>query len=185
MIGILGRRNIQYSGRSCYRHVDRLIRRGRRVLIVSPYVDDYYAKFLLANSQGKEIYLLSSSVERSVRRRLEGRLPAAKMAAGAAVIAAVEYMLFAIGAQLIYLFLYPLLMAVALYIVVLPRRIKLKVPKSFVHAKLYISEDEAVRGSANLTYRGMHSNIEHIEVVRDRKEIGSMANEFWRLWNSS
>lgn len=185
MIGIMGRRNVQYSGRSCYRHVDRLIRRGRRILIVSPYVDDYYAKFLLANSQGKEIWLLSSSIEKSVRRRLDGRLPVAKIVLGTAIVAMVEYALVAIGSPAIYLVLYPLLMAAALYVIILPRRIRLKVPKSFVHAKLYISEKEAVRGSANLTYRGMHSNIEHIEVVRDRREIGSMEKDFWRLWSSS
>jgi len=37
-----------------------------------------------------------------------------------------------------------------------PKNIRLKVPKEFIHAKFYVGDNEAITGSANLTYRGMH-----------------------------
>ncbi|MDE1824122.1 MAG: hypothetical protein KGI00_04165 [Candidatus Micrarchaeota archaeon] len=185
MLRIFGTRNTQYSGSSCYRHVERLISKGKKVLIVSPYVDDYYAGFLLAKSPGRDIRLLSSSVDERVRRKLEGRIPRYRIALYSIFMLLFEYLLYRIGAGVGYMLLYFMVIAGALFVISIPRRIKLKVPRNFVHAKLYVSEDEAIRGSANLTYKGLHKNIEHIEIVRDRKDVDSMRREFWRMWNSS
>jgi phosphatidylserine/phosphatidylglycerophosphate/cardiolipin synthase-like enzyme len=61
---------------------------------------------------------------------------------------------------------------------------QLKVIKDkFVHEKLYISNGTAVTGSANLTYSGMHKNIEHVELTRDVKEVSELTRHFEELWN--
>ena len=37
--------------------------------------------------------------------------------------------------------------------------------KHLMHAKMYISNDKAITGSANLTVSALRHNIEHIEVL--------------------
>jgi phosphatidylserine/phosphatidylglycerophosphate/cardiolipin synthase-like enzyme len=62
--------------------------------------------------------------------------------------------------------------------------IQLKVIRDkFVHEKLYISNGTAVIGSANLTYSGMHKNIEHVEVIRNGKEVDALKRHFEELWS--
>ena len=63
--------------------------------------------------------------------------------------------------------------------------VSVKVPRNFVHAKMYISGQMAMIGSANLTYSGMHRNIEHMSVIRSSREIGRLASQFWELWGNS
>ena len=65
------------------------------------------------------------------------------------------------------------------------RSIELRVPKGFVHAKMYIGEKTAIVGSANLTYAGMHQNVEHIDVIRDRGQIADLKKQFFSMWNSA
>jgi phosphatidylserine/phosphatidylglycerophosphate/cardiolipin synthase-like enzyme len=65
------------------------------------------------------------------------------------------------------------------------KRIIIRKPEGFVHAKIYISENEAIHGSANLTYNGTHSNIEHIEIIRDNEKIAKLHSEFERMWKKS
>ena len=62
--------------------------------------------------------------------------------------------------------------------------VKLKIPSKFVHAKMYIGDAEAIRGSANLTFKGMHKNIEHIELTSDPVQIKELEKQFWRIWSS-
>jgi phosphatidylserine/phosphatidylglycerophosphate/cardiolipin synthase-like enzyme len=53
----------------------------------------------------------------------------------------------------------------------------------FVHEKLYIGNDKAITGSANLTYNGLHKNIEHIEVINSIERIGKLKSHFNDLWS--
>ncbi|MGC8671522.1 MAG: phospholipase D-like domain-containing protein, partial [Candidatus Micrarchaeia archaeon] len=62
--------------------------------------------------------------------------------------------------------------------------IAVKVPKEFVHAKLYIGEAEALEGSANLTFSGMHKNIEQLRLVKSEEEIKALKAEFDKLWKN-
>jgi phosphatidylserine/phosphatidylglycerophosphate/cardiolipin synthase-like enzyme len=62
------------------------------------------------------------------------------------------------------------------------RNISMVMPKRFVHAKMYISENEAISGSANLTYRGMHRNVEMLEIMHDKESVESMSSTFWKMW---
>jgi len=55
----------------------------------------------------------------------------------------------------------------------------------FVHEKIYIGSDTAITGSANLTYSGMHRNIEHIEITHDPERIAELGRHFNGLWNEA
>ncbi|MDE1825781.1 MAG: hypothetical protein KGH61_03160 [Candidatus Micrarchaeota archaeon] len=178
-----------YSGKNVYRYIEQVITKGRRVLIVSPYIDRYYANFILSNSKGRKFYILSSSMEDSAKRLLtKGRFP--KDAAYLSTLLVVaEAFLYLSRAYLPFLYLLPVaalsIAAMILLAIRKPMNINLRFPKEFVHAKLYVSESMAVHGSANLTYKGMHKNIEHVEVAYDEGEIKRLENQFWQLWNYS
>ena len=60
--------------------------------------------------------------------------------------------------------------------------ISLKVPKEFVHAKLYIGDSKAIESSANLTFTGMHKNIEHARVIDSPEDLSKLRKEFESLW---
>ncbi|MDE1828306.1 MAG: hypothetical protein KGH65_04050 [Candidatus Micrarchaeota archaeon] len=178
-----------YSGKNVYRYIEKLIKNGKEILIVSPYIDSHYANYILRHCGGKRFHIISSSLDPAAKRLLErGRFPAGLL---------ISTLLFAVADSLLYYFgiyLYAgLLSAVILLLAIAtafiaakkPTNITLKVPKEFVHAKLYISENEAIRGSANLTYRGQHENVEHVEVAYDRDEIKRLEGQFWDLWKSS
>lgn len=184
MFGI-GEGNVSYSGKSSYRYVERLIEKGRDILIISPYIDRHYAQFLISKSRRRRFHILCSSVNDDVLGMLEGRKRLAWLAVGILGILVVDILVLEISRVLGYLFF-----AFALFILIWfyykkPSHITVKVPGSFVHAKMYLSEKEAIRGSANLTYPGMHSNVEHIEVIRDAEEVEGLRNEFWRIWRSA
>ena len=61
-----------YYGSDTYKHIDDLIERGREILMVSPYVDRYYAEKLLEYSKGRRLYLISSSMDGEALRLLQG-----------------------------------------------------------------------------------------------------------------
>jgi len=64
--------------------------------------------------------------------------------------------------------------------------IKVKVTKDkFVHEKLYIGSDMAIVGSANLTFNGMHRNVEHIDIIRSKDQIDRLKTHFESLWRSN
>ncbi|MDE1762027.1 MAG: hypothetical protein KGH78_02435 [Candidatus Micrarchaeota archaeon] len=178
-----------YSGKSSYKYVNDLIDGGRKVMIVSPYIDIYYANFLISRSRTRKFYVLSSSMDSRARKvLLKGRFPRE---------AATFTSIFYLGFLLFYLTGFysfsgsMLLVAVVSTIVSFlflrgaPKNISVRFPKDFVHAKMYISERMAIRGSANLTYKGMHQNVEHIDISYEREEIERLERDFWQLWGSS
>ena len=178
-----------YSGKDSYKYVENLICSGKRILIVSPYIDLHYANFILRNSSGKKYYILSSSMDaRAKSLLLGGRFP--KETVTLSVMFFLGFVLF-LAINLYTYSAYMLVMSVlAIFatLLLLKRRntcISVKLPKEFVHAKIYVSEGMAIHGSANLTYKGMHQNVEHIEVTREREAVDGLERQFWQLWKSS
>ncbi len=178
------KRDLQYSGRNCHKHVEKLLRRGRELLIVSPYIDDHYAKFLVGQ-RGKRIRIISSSIESKALRRLGKGRPLSGFILIVASILAMNY-----AASLLGIPEYPFISASALAVIIAyamlrkgGRNITIRSPRGFIHAKMYISEKAAITGSANLTFRGMHGNIEHIELTHDKGKMRELRREFERLWN--
>lgn len=63
------------------------------------------------------------------------------------------------------------------------RKEKPDVKPTFVHAKIYIADNElAVQGSANLTYSGLHSNVESLSIAETKEEVQQIEMEFRRIW---
>jgi phosphatidylserine/phosphatidylglycerophosphate/cardiolipin synthase-like enzyme len=186
-----------YSGSDSYKFIDRLIKRHSGTLrIVSPYIGPYYAKMLVSAAMKGSVYVItSSSTGQSESQQTAIRIlqRAGKRNVSKKVIAYFALLLvisFAIGSYAI-IALIALLFIIALYVEL--RRSKhpksasnlfLKIAtKRFVHEKLYISNLEAITGSANLTYNGTHKNIEHIEVVKDDYRIKVLSDHFSKLWS--
>ena len=167
-----------------YRHVERVLSGERNIMIVSPYIDDYYASYLLRHSRGKSIRILSSSIRPEAAKRLKGRR-AAPAAAFALAVITLDIALIAAG--IVYFAFIAISSAVAVIALAISLRrrtgIALRVPKGFVHAKMYIGDNLAVVGSANLTYAGMHGNVEHVEVISDKGRINDLKKQFMGLWD--
>ena len=173
--------------RTQYKYVERLIKKSREVLIVSPYIDLYYANFILHNSKGKKIYIIASSIDNSAKKILaNGSFPSLSFALFISFLAA-SLILFANGEENI-LFVFAMFF-LAIFAIRFkhkrPKNIRLKIPREFVHAKFYIGDSEVITGSANLTFRGMHSNVEHIEIRNDPEYVKTMKKEFWKLWKEA
>ncbi len=187
MFGLPRERASYHHGSDSYRHIDRMLDTARRMYIVSPYLDRYYAERIFRNASRSEFYIISSSMDEGARHvlRRNGSLP---------MLAA--YSLF--STALLYAFVSFGISGYALLAPAIPfamgmvkyrssssrsRRIHLKVPDRFVHAKMYVSETQAVLGSANLTYKGMHSNVETIEVTKEQDKVDRLLDHFWEMWD--
>jgi phosphatidylserine/phosphatidylglycerophosphate/cardiolipin synthase-like enzyme len=58
-------------------------------------------------------------------------------------------------------------------------------PREFVHVKLYIVDRRtAITGSANLTFSGMNSNVERVEVKESAEEVAQEIVAFEELWRA-
>ena len=174
-----------YSGRQCYKYVESLIQDAKELLVVSPYIDSYYARFLIENTKGKRVRVISSSMDPEAGRILRGKRPLGMLLSSLAIILSLDYLAYANGAISAYILMPSALLAVTAFVLFgrHPNGIDVRIPHSFVHAKMYISDKAAMHGSANLTYSGMHRNVEHIEVTSDRARIARMKKEFDDIWN--
>ncbi len=184
LLSLLKKSDSSYYGSGCYKHVERLLSGEKELLIVSPYVDDYYAEYLLRHSASKNVYILSSSMKSSVARKLNvGSFRDA--AVFASVLAFINIALLYLGFFSVYVLLASLFLAVFSLATSLMagRNIHVKSPRQFIHAKMYISSKSAIEGSANLTYAGMHKNIERINIIEDPEKVKVLRKQFWRMWN--
>ncbi len=175
------------GGMDNYRQVERLISHGKEVYIVSPYIDPYYAAMIRRYAHRKRFYIISSSIESKARQILESKGSWLGVALFVAIVALVLWVLFALSLlnlDIALVALVAVIARIAVFKIFSRNRIRLKVPRRFVHAKMYISERMAISGSANLTYKGMHSNVEHIDIAYGPKEILDFKKEFWRMWDS-
>ncbi len=181
---------VHYSGSDSYKFIDGMIKsKGSELLVVSPYVDNYYAKALLRASRHRRVRIVTSPdaiahkdsfLRHITLQRMKGY---AKATVYFGLLSMITFYL---------RFYYVLVPIAALAIVSLAltlrsrhsTAIRLKVVKNkFVHEKLYISNGTAVTGSANLTYSGMHRNIEHVDVTKDPQEVGVLMKHFEALWS--
>jgi len=184
----------QYSGDSSYRFVDKLITAdSRKLLVVSPYIGNSYAKLLISEARRKKVYVVTSQSSLEYENSVLKGIPEIgamkrylKPMAYFSVITA-----FAVYFRLNY-FVYPLVAIVLVFVALTyltyrktQSNFLLKVSREkFVHEKLYINDKEAIVGSANLTFSGMHKNVEHIQMIRDGKKRDALEDHFKKLWSS-
>lgn len=185
MLGDNGK-NYHYYGSDTHRYINGMIKSSKKMYIISPYIDNYYADFVSKRSPSTEFYIISSSMEDDARRTLQRRGSRLVLFLWFALSCIVLYaeLMIGIGGYLLLISLLPFLWGINSYISrsVKSRQIHLKVPKQFVHAKMYISDDQAISGSVNLTYKGTHSNVEHIEISKNPDEIENLQQQFWDMW---
>ncbi len=175
-----------YSGSSSYRYVDPVIRgRSRALMVCTPYIDKHYIKILIKESRRKKVLLISSKASEEKLKRLK-RSGINKDALFFSALYAV--FLFAIYPDWIgfyLLFLTPLLLALAAVAWSFKGNMRVKIIKDrFVHEKLYINDRAGITGSANLTFQGMHVNVEHIDIVSDPDKLKALRKHFLELWES-
>lgn len=54
---------------------------------------------------------------------------------------------------------------------------------AFIHSKIYIVDKQyAISGSANLTYSGLNSNVESLNIAENIDEVQRLEMDFMRLW---
>ena len=176
--------NTHYCGIDTHKYINELLNSTGDILIVSPYIDSYYAKMLSDSGSGRKIYIIASSIEQEASRLLGSR-KSPFMAVGYLLLSLLLIslsILSGLGRILIIISLIPATVGLGKY---LSRKqsVVLKVPKQFVHAKIYISNRMAITGSANLTYKGTHRNLEQISLIYDKGEISRLRDQFWILWH--
>ena len=188
------RESVLYSGDSSYTYVDRLIKEGDgELMIISPYLSGYYVNMLAKAAQKRRIMVITSN--NSLGYKNSG-LQNFAVGGMMGYIKAIAFFLILDAISVILNFTYTtvILMLIVLAVVLLVylrhkrtnSNMKVKVIKDrFVHEKLYISDNTAISGSANLTYNGMHKNIEHIEVTRDQAKIRELKAHFESMWKSA
>ncbi len=189
-----GRKSL--SGSQSYKPVEHMIfSRGRELRIISPYISPYYMKMLLRISRRKSVYIITSP---STYDSLSGQFGIKAHRLGPKPLHGGILILISIFLALLSQYLLSLIALdffgiwVIAYIISLflskKSRKNLHMKKTsgeFVHEKIYISDDEAIVGSANLTFSGMHKNIEHIELIKDPAEIKHLKSHFMGIWASA
>ena len=180
-----------YSGNESYKFVDKLIDGNGDFLIITPYIDAFYAEKVLKAGGRRRIKIITSGAPNN-------KEALALLAKGKKSWVRFVGIYFLVLAGLLYLahFYNAALLSAGIFVIValfiVLRRIngkgkqanvEVKVVKNFfVHEKIYISVDSAIVGSANLTYNGMHKNIEHIEIISDPSRVAELKSHFNRLW---
>ncbi|MDE1855570.1 MAG: hypothetical protein KGH57_04635 [Candidatus Micrarchaeota archaeon] len=186
LLSLFKERTSSYYGKRAYKYVDKLLKDEKSLLIVSPYIDNYYADYLARNAGGRKIYIISSSISSTTAKKLRRNNALGNSVAATFLSASVNWLLLMLNAFSPLLALASISAGAALILVSLTHRnsIYLKIPKDFVHAKMYVGDKLAVEGSANLTYAGMHKNIESVRLIADQKDVDFLKRQFWTLWNS-
>jgi phosphatidylserine/phosphatidylglycerophosphate/cardiolipin synthase-like enzyme len=181
-----------YSGNSSYKYINQLIgNNDRELMIVSPYISNHYTKMLLKVCGRKRVRIITSEISLGYRGSMLKRLNSSGL--GEYLKAALYFAI--LDAIITYLKFYYLtgiatLLLLIVILLAMDRRGKIKknirlktTGDEFVHEKLYISDSMAIVGSANLTYSGMHKNIEHIEIIKDRPSIKALSDHFNLMWD--
>ncbi|MDG6935722.1 MAG: NgoFVII family restriction endonuclease [Nitrososphaerota archaeon] len=189
----IGSKKGWYSGKSSYKIVEKIIKeRANSLLVISPYITTYYARMLLSASKRKEVRVITSDspVTSEAMKMMARKSSASGYIKSALYLIVLDIVLLVIG---LYYFALLFALAFAIFVVLAIRkraaskstRVYVKVSRgTSIHEKLYISDSVAVVGSANLTYFGMHRNVEHLEIVTDKDKITEMRRHFDSLWNS-
>jgi phosphatidylserine/phosphatidylglycerophosphate/cardiolipin synthase-like enzyme len=163
--------------------------------IVSPYLSAEYARFLVRKAEsGVMVRLITSSHTGRYHQQAVGVLapkstvefywpPFVAGIIGLVVLTALGY--FLVGVLVI--------VGCSLAAILAKRRparsihtLQVKIqPSEFVHVKLYIIDGStAIAGSANLTFSGMNSNVERVEVKESAAEVAQEIHAFEELWRA-
>ncbi len=182
-----------YSGRESYKFVEPLLKsKSSELRVVCPFITAAYARLLVGESARKEVSVITSNSEITAA----GLKILRKGRRGSVFIKIAIYLL--ILEVIFFLFkLYLLELAVLPFIVICvmlaamihsaakKRRLRVRVSEEhFIHEKIYITDSCAITGSANLTYAGLHKNVEHLEMTYSTEKIGELRTHFWKLWKS-
>jgi phosphatidylserine/phosphatidylglycerophosphate/cardiolipin synthase-like enzyme len=182
-----------YSGSESYKYVDPILySKAHELLVISPYIGMGYAKRLVAIGRKKKVMVVTSTYSQPVanyirhhsRYLLYGYLKAlVLLVVGALIAVYFSFYLIAVAALGMDL----LFGLAALLSYKLSKNSKIEIRTSydkFVHEKAYISDAIAAVGSANLTYNGMHKNVERVEVITDHSRIAHLRTHFLDLWKT-
>ncbi|MGD0729438.1 MAG: phospholipase D-like domain-containing protein [Candidatus Micrarchaeaceae archaeon] len=183
-----------YSGESSYTYVDKLVKnKDKELMIISPYISNYYTRMLLKQANSKRIRVITSESSMSYRDSKLSKLVVS------GIKGYIKAIIFLIILDIISIYLQFNYTTIALSAIILilslfsylrhknqKRNLQVKVIRNkFVHEKMYIAKDTAIIGSANLTYKGMHKNVEHIEIIRDKEKINSLKTHFEEMWRNN
>ncbi len=187
-------KDILYSGNSSYKYVDKLIKDdGRELMIISPYLSGYYVKILTKAALKKKIRIITSGNSLGYKG---SDLKKFEIGNIWGYIKAIAFFAILCGFSIFFRFLYTTII-LTLIIVGIIAIMYLRYKKTnsnmqvkvitdrFVHEKLYIGDNMAISGSANLTYNGMHRNIEHIEVIKDSGKVNELKSHFESMWKNA
>ena len=182
-----------YSGQSSYRFIDRLLRLdGKVLMVVSPFMDEYYAKILTGIASRKKVKIITTGKGAGGSKVVA----ALSKGVGTGILVKIFFYFAALFAIVAYIGIWYAAEAIAaigalaflmMYIRFRngTRNIEVRVLGGpFVHEKIYICGGEAITGSANLTYSGTHKNVEHIEMTDDPKSVSNLSKHFEELWES-
>ncbi len=181
-----------YSGSSSYRYIEPLITgSGKSLKVICPFISPAYAKMLVRQSGSKDVSVITSSSKISwsaVRIMRRGRrFPYVTLSAYFIILSILFYAFRFYAAELAAVPITALVVGLTVAHYARPRRQRIKVKvasESFIHEKVYLSDNSAIVGSANLTYAGLHKNIEHIELIHDASRVHSLDRHFDELWAS-
>lgn len=181
------RKERYYNGNDTYKYIEKLLRRGKDIYIISPYIDKYYAGRIRAYSSRKKFHIISSSIEKEALDILGKQRSPMDLVIPLTLLFGMDSILYYIGFFSTYAAAISAILMAILFVGFYgseKNNVSVLRPKDFVHAKIYLSENIAIEGSANLTYRGTHSNIEHITITLDPDKVGAMREDFWKMWDS-
>ena len=182
-----------YSGNESYKYVDPIIQSDRRVWIISPYIGKHYGEMIRRKGSRRDIRIITMDVPENrdgilavVSRNARKGHTLFGVSLLMVLMLLISYFygrgLLVLGFMVLFvIFIYYAIKAESS---ISPVRLRFA-RGSFVHEKIYIGEKIAVVGSANLTYNGMHKNIEHIEVIKEGDKIAELEKHFSQLWNAS
>ena len=169
-----------YSGPDSYKAIDSLIKeRGRRrLMVISPYIGKYYARLLVDQSAKKRVSIITSNsdINKDAVSFIRRSKPGSGFIKAAVYFIILEAIFFFLKFYYLEVFVIPVI-AVLLVLAVATHsarksRVALKISdEQFIHEKVYITDDRAIVGSANLTYSGTHKNIEHVEIISDKSKF--------------
>ncbi len=182
-----------YSGNESYKQIDKLLKNSSKLKIISPYISLFYAKKLENYSKFKKIYLITAKptsksdlIAFKYLTKLNNIMFFIKLSIYFTIleIFALVLRFYLVALILFAIFLITLSIFRLIYGSITHSNISIKTSKQFIHEKIYISNNSAIVGSANLTYSGTHKNIEYIELIKDKEKIAALEKHFDSLWSS-
>ena len=193
------------SGKGVGREIEPLLRKAkRRIWVASPFISEKYAKLLIRKAnEGVDVRVITTSKSAKLLRSkkfkaikvftlLTSLLSSAEPFLLPLPLALTLYLfrlegILVVSLGILISFLFkshlPLVTFLSLYVLMKRERLKVAVtPKTFVHSKLYIIDDVAISGSANLTVSGLWRNYETVTVF-EGKEAKELISLFKRMWD--